>query len=84
MESMFPAVMPKRDSARQGRERLGAEPVRLADHPDAEALGLEARPTMATRSWVVDIGIARDEDDVAGVPAEDVISSRDMGRKGAG
>jgi hypothetical protein len=46
-------------------------PVRLGDDPDTEALRLEyATDDGHAEARVVHVGVARDDDDVAGVPAE--------------
>jgi hypothetical protein len=52
-------------------ERLGAVPVWLRDDADAEALRLEqAAHDGHAETGVIDVGIAGDDDDVAGIPAE--------------
>src|SRR5438045_8543261 len=52
-------------------ERLGRMPVRLGDDADAKALRLQQpADDRHAEAWMVDIGIARHQHDVAGVPAE--------------
>ena len=54
-------------------ERVGALPVRLRDDADPEALRLEQAPDdRHAEARMVDVGVAGDDDDVAGVPAERV------------
>ncbi|OPZ04010.1 MAG: hypothetical protein BWZ09_02087 [Alphaproteobacteria bacterium ADurb.BinA305] len=66
------------DAEEQVRLAEGAEirrrvPVRLADDADAKALGLEQAPDQRhAEAGMIDIGIAGDHDDVAGIPAERV------------
>ena len=54
----------------QGQERLLRAPVRLGDDADPEAVGLQpARQERHTEGRMVDVGVARNEDDVQLVPA---------------
>jgi hypothetical protein len=74
IESMFPAVTPQNrlglPSALNG---FGAVPVRLRDDADAKALRLQhAADHGHAEAGVVDIRVAGNQDDVAGVPAEPV------------
>ncbi len=55
----------------QGLERLGRLPVGLRDDADAKALRLErAADDRHAEARVVDVGVARDDDHVARIPAE--------------
>ena len=68
----------------QRLERLGRLPVRLRDDADPEALRLEQpADDRHAEARMVDIGVAGHQHDVAGVPAERVISARLIGRNGA-
>ena len=66
------------DAEEQGRpserrERLGAVPVRLGDDADPESLRFQEAPDDGhAETRVVHIGVAGDQHDVAGVPAEQV------------
>jgi hypothetical protein len=52
-------------------ESLGRQPVGLADDADAKALRFEQAPDQRhAEARVVDVGVAGDQNDVAGVPAE--------------
>ena len=52
-------------------KRLGRVPVGLADDADAKTLCLQqAADQRHAEAWMVDVGVARHQDDVAGVPAE--------------
>ncbi|EKE17280.1 MAG: hypothetical protein ACD_10C00530G0003 [uncultured bacterium] len=52
-------------------EILGRIPVRLADDADAETLRLEQAPDQRhAEAGMIDIGVAGDEDYVAGIPAQ--------------
>ncbi len=54
-------------------ERRFRLPVRLGDDADAETLGLQQPPDDGhAEGGVIDVGIARDEDDVAGIPAQGI------------
>ena len=54
-------------------ERVGALPVRLRDDADTEALRLKQAPDdRHAKARMVDVGVAGDDDDVAGIPAERV------------
>jgi hypothetical protein len=86
IESMLPAVTPK--------NRLGLPSLRKSAAefqsgwlmmPTRKALRFEqAADQRHAEARMVDIGVAGDQDDVAGIPAQRSISARDMGRKGAG
>ena len=53
------------------RERIGTSPVRLSKNADPETLGFQQAPDERhAEAGVVDVGVARDKDDVAGIPAE--------------
>ncbi len=55
----------------QGSEWIDRAPVRLSYDTDPEALGLQQPPDQRhAEAGVVDVGIAGDQNDVAGVPAE--------------
>jgi hypothetical protein len=55
----------------QRLERLRRLPVRLRDDADAEAMGFEQpADDRHAEARMVDIGIARHQHDVAGIPAE--------------
>ena len=55
----------------QLHEVVLAVPVRLADHADTKALGLQQPADDGhTEGWVIHIGIAGDDDDVATVPSQ--------------
>ena len=55
----------------QRSEGLGALPVRLGDHADAQALGLEqATDDGHAEAGVIDVGVTTDDDDVAFIPAQ--------------
>ncbi len=57
----------------QGLERFGALPIRLRDDADAKALALKQPADQGhAEAWMIDISVAGDEYDVAGVPAERV------------
>ncbi len=57
----------------QAHEVAGRVPVGLGDDADAEALRLEhAADDGHAEAGVVHVGVARDDDDVAGIPAERV------------
>src|SRR5882724_744348 len=57
----------------EGRERLGAVPVRLSDDANSKALCFEnTADDCHAEAGVIDVGVARDDDDVAAVPAQDV------------
>jgi len=52
-------------------ERLDRRPVRLADDPDAVPLRFQqAADQRHAEARMVDVGVARDQDDVARIPAE--------------
>ena len=87
MLSMFPALMPKN---RRGRPNcppgLGTLPVGLAQdrHPEPGRLQHPAEDAHRERR-VIDVGVARDEDDVDRVPAPRAPSRpRDAGSGGSG
>ncbi len=69
-------MLPGRHAEEQVRlaqrlERLGALPVGLGNDADAKALRLQhAADHRHAEARVVDVGVARDQDDVAAVPAE--------------
>jgi len=83
---MLPAVTPK--------NRLGLPsflksdcriPVRLANDADAEALRFEQAPDQRhAEARVVDVGVAGDQDDVAGIPAQGVHFGARHGQEGRG
>ena len=55
----------------QRAESLGTLPVRLRDHADAQALGLEqAADDGHAEAGVIDVGVTTDDDDVAFIPAQ--------------
>ncbi len=55
----------------QRAKGLWVVPVRLRDDADAKALGLEAAPDHGhAEAGMIDVGIAGDQDDVAGIPAQ--------------
>ena len=52
-------------------KRIGAAPVRLGDDADAKSLRLQhPADDRHAEARVIDVGVARDDDDVAGIPAE--------------
>src|SRR5690606_22340874 len=52
-------------------EVFGRLPPRLRNDPDAKTLRFEeAADHRHTEAWMIDVGIAGDDDDVAAVPAE--------------
>ncbi len=86
IESMLPAVMPKNRPRRAQRpERVGAVPVRLRDDAHAQAHGLQhPADERHAEAGVVHIGIAGDQHDVAGVPAQRRHLGARHGQEGAG
>ena len=72
MESMLPAVTPKKRLGRPSRGEVGRRgPVRLGDDADPKPLGLQQAPDDGhAEARVVHIGVAGDDDDVATVPAQ--------------
>ena len=60
-------------------------PVRLADDADAETLRFEQAPDQRhAEAGMVDVGVAGDQDDVAGIPAERVHFGARHGQEGGG
>jgi hypothetical protein len=82
---MLPAVIPKnRLGWPKAFERFRRSPVRLGDDADPEPLRFQqAANDRHAEAGMIDVGIAGDDDDVAGIPASASISARDIGRKGA-
>ena len=65
------------------RERIGTAPVRLSKNANAETLGFQQAPhERHAEAGVVDVGIAGDQDDVAGIPAEQVHLRAGNGQEG--
>ena len=55
----------------EGRERCGAVPVGLCDHANTKSLRFEDAPDDGhAEARVIDVSVARHDDDVAAVPAE--------------
>ena len=81
---MLPPVTPKNSLGGPASEILGAGPVGLGDDADPETLRFQ-HPTdhRHAEAGMVDIGVAGDQDDVAGVPAQSSISAMLIGKSGA-
>ena len=55
----------------QHLEGPGRMPVRLGDDADTKTLGLQQSPDQShAETWVIDVGVAGHQDDIARVPAE--------------